>query len=70
MICCKNRCSAKTHGFFRHLLKNDLSVMNFISSDFTILNERLAKHYGIPGVKGNDQFQLVKIPRITFAAVS
>jgi hypothetical protein len=52
----------ETHGFFRHLLKNDLSVMNFVNSDFTLLNERLAKFYGIPGVKGNDQFQLVKIP--------
>lgn len=52
----------ETHGFFRHLLKNDLSIMNFISSDFTLLNERLARHYGIAGVKGNDQFQIVKIP--------
>jgi hypothetical protein len=52
----------ETHGFFRHLLKNDLSIMNFVNSDFTLLNERLAKHYGIPGVKGNDQFQVVKIP--------
>lgn len=52
----------ETHGFFRHLLKNDLSIMNFVDSDFTILNERLARHYGIPGVKGNDQFQIVKIP--------
>ncbi len=52
----------ETHGFFRHLLKNDLSVMNFVNSDFTLLNERLAKFYGILGVKGNDQFQIVKIP--------
>ncbi len=52
----------ETHGFFRHMIKNDLSIMNFIQSDFTILNERLAKHYGIEGVKGNDHFQIVKIP--------
>jgi len=52
----------ETHGFFRHLIKNDLSIMNFIHSDFTLLNERLAKHYGIEGVKGNDHFQIVKIP--------
>jgi hypothetical protein len=38
--------------FFEELLKNDLSVTNFVASDFTMLNGRLAKHYGIPGVAG------------------
>ena len=42
----------ETELFFREVLKNDLSVANFVASDFTMLNGRLAKHYGIPGVDG------------------
>lgn len=52
----------ETEGFFRHLLENDLSVSNFIDSDFTVLNERLARHYGIPGVEGHEHSKVVKIP--------
>jgi len=52
----------ETRGFFRHLLKNDLSVMNFIDSDFTILNERIARHYAIEGVIGHENFRVVKLP--------
>lgn len=47
--------------FFAEVLKDDLSVTNFIASDFTMLNGRLAKHYGIPGVDGY-AFQKVKLP--------
>jgi hypothetical protein len=42
----------ETQLFFAELLKGDLSLANFVSSDFTMLNGRLAKHYGIPGVEG------------------
>ncbi len=42
----------ETTGFFREILENDLSVLNFIESDFAMLNSRLAEHYGIPGVEG------------------
>ena len=42
----------ETQLFFDEVLKNDLSLTNFVASDFTMLNERLAKHYGIPGVEG------------------
>lgn len=42
----------ETELFLEEVLKNDLSVANFVSSDFTMLNGRLAKHYGIPGVDG------------------
>lgn len=38
--------------FFDEVLKNDLSLTNFVASDFTMLNGRLAKHYGIPDVVG------------------
>jgi hypothetical protein len=42
----------ETHLFFDELLREDLSVANFIASDFSFLNERLARHYGIEGLTG------------------
>lgn len=42
----------ETHLFFEELLKSDLSVINFVDSDFAMLNGRLAKHYEIPDVHG------------------
>lgn len=42
----------ETHLFFDELLKENLSVTNFVDSDFAMLNGRLAKHYGIPDVHG------------------
>ncbi|MBL9133989.1 MAG: DUF1592 domain-containing protein [Verrucomicrobiaceae bacterium] len=51
----------ETELFFDEVLKDDLSIANFISSDFTMLNGRLAKHYGIDGVSGWE-FQKVKLP--------
>ncbi|OAI47708.1 hypothetical protein AYO44_09095 [Planctomycetaceae bacterium SCGC AG-212-F19] len=42
----------ETHLFFEELLKENLSIRNFIDSDFAMLNGRLAKHYGIPDVHG------------------
>ena len=47
--------------FFEELLKNDLSLANFVSSDFAMLNGRLAKHYGIDGVDGWE-FRKVPLP--------
>ncbi len=42
----------ETHLFFEELLNQNLSVRNFIDSDFAMLNGRLAKHYGITNVHG------------------
>ena len=42
----------ETHLFFDELLKQNLSVKNFVDSDFAMLNGRLAKHYGITNVHG------------------
>lgn len=53
---------AETRGFFLHLLQKDMSVLNFADSDFAILNQRLATHYGIDGVKGHEDFRVVKLP--------
>ncbi len=47
--------------FFRTILQEDLSMLNFIDSDFLVLNERLARHYGIAGVEG-EHFQKVPLP--------
>ncbi len=41
-------------AFFLELLHNDHSLYNFIQSDFLMLNERIAKHYGIDGVTGSN----------------
>jgi hypothetical protein len=44
---------AETLGFFAEILKQDLSALELIDSDFTIVNRRLAKHYGIQGPRGS-----------------
>src|SRR5262249_54070143 len=44
----------ETSLFFDEILKNDLSVTNFVHSDWTMLNQRLAQHYGIPDVRGGE----------------
>jgi hypothetical protein len=51
----------ETRAFFRELLKENLSVDNFIDSEFAMLNSRLAEHYDVPGVVG-PQFQKVSLP--------
>lgn len=38
--------------FFTDLFQNDGSVLQILDSDYTFLNEDLAKHYGIPGITG------------------
>ncbi len=42
----------ETELFFDEILKNDLSLTSFVDSDFTMLNGRLGKHYGIASVEG------------------
>ncbi|MFO0923578.1 MAG: DUF1592 domain-containing protein [Pirellulales bacterium] len=42
----------ETQMFFDDILHHDLPITNFINSNFTYLNSRLAKHYGIPSVEG------------------
>jgi hypothetical protein len=40
--------------FFLDLFRNDRAVTQILDADYTYLNETLAQHYGIPGVKGPD----------------
>ncbi len=51
----------ETERTFAHILKEDRSLIEMLDADYAILNERLAKHYGIPDVTGDD-FRLVKLP--------
>jgi hypothetical protein len=43
----------ETELLFDNILRQDRSVLEFLTADYTFLNERLASHYGIPGVKGS-----------------
>jgi hypothetical protein len=52
----------ETQLFIGEMLAEDLSLANLIDSDWTMLNDRLAAHYGIPGVEGN-HFRKVKLDK-------
>ena len=52
---------AETRLLFRHLIDEDLSIANLIDSDFTFLNRKLAEHYGIPDVEG-EEMRKVMLP--------
>ena len=43
----------ETEIFVDHQLRTDRSVLELLSADYTFVNERLARHYGIPNVYGN-----------------
>ena len=43
---------AETRRFFEHVLANDLPASSFFQSDWSVLNERLARHYGLPKLEG------------------
>jgi len=42
----------ETQAFFAELLRGDLPARNLVASDFAMLNEKLAAHYGLPQVEG------------------
>ena len=43
----------ETEMFFESVLREDRSIADLLKADYTFLNERLAKHYGIPNVYGS-----------------
>lgn len=43
----------ETELFVDHIVREDRSVLEFLNADYSFLNERLANHYGVPGVKGS-----------------
>jgi mono/diheme cytochrome c family protein len=51
----------ETEMFFASVVREDRSVVDLMTADYTFLNERLARHYGIPGVYGS-HFRRVPLP--------
>ena len=51
----------ETKLFFDSIIRENRSVLDLLDADYTFLNERLARHYGIPGVYG-ERFQRVSLP--------
>jgi hypothetical protein len=51
----------ETELFFDSMIREDRNVMDLFTADYTFVNERLAEHYGIPDVTGN-QFRRVQTP--------
>jgi hypothetical protein len=51
----------ETEMLFEHVVRKDRSLLELIDSKYTFLNERLAKHYGIDNVTG-DEMRLVTLP--------
>jgi hypothetical protein len=50
----------ETKLFFESIQHEDRSVLDLLNGDYTFVNERLAKHYGIPGIYGS-QFRRVPV---------
>ena len=48
-------------AFFTEVLKNNDSIMHFLNSNYVVINDRLARHYNLPEIFGNE-FRTVKLP--------
>ncbi len=57
----KEDMAQETYSFVHHILEDNLSILNFVDSDFAMLNQNLAEFYGIKGIKGNE-FRVVALP--------
>jgi hypothetical protein len=51
----------ETELLFESVMREDRSVLDLLDSDYTFVNERLARHYGIPNIYGPD-FRRVPVP--------
>jgi len=51
----------ETEQFFASVVEEDRNVVDLLTANYTFLNERLARHYGIPGVAGS-RFRRVTLP--------
>ncbi len=51
----------ETQLFFASLVREDRSALDLLRADYTFVNERLARHYGIPNVMG-PEFRRVQVP--------
>jgi len=50
----------ETELFFQSVVHEDRSILDLLNADYTFVNERLARHYGIPNVYGS-HFRRVKV---------
>jgi hypothetical protein len=50
----------ETNMFFDSIVHNNSSILDFLDADYTFVNQRLAEHYGIAGVRGT-AFRKVKL---------
>jgi hypothetical protein len=50
----------ETELFFSSIMQENRSVLEILTADYTFVNERLARHYGIPGVYG-DRFRRIQV---------
>ncbi len=53
----------ETELFLASTLREDRSVLDLLRADYTFVNERLARHYGIPGIYGS-RFRRVTLPNL------
>ena len=51
----------ETELFFSHLVEEDRPVLELLTADYTFVNERLARHYGVPGIIG-PEFRKMSYP--------
>src|SRR5262245_62309039 len=51
----------ETEMFVASTLREDRSVSELLSANYTFVNERLARHYGIPGIYGS-RFRRITLP--------
>ena len=50
----------ETKLFFESVMREDRSVLDLMTADYTFVNERLARHYGIPNIYGS-QFRRIQV---------
>lgn len=51
----------ETQAFLGHILHHNKSCLQLLNADFTLLNEPLARHYGLSGPRGWNQFERVSL---------
>jgi hypothetical protein len=51
----------ETQMLFANVLNEDASIVDFLDADYTYVNERLAQHYDLPGIRGS-HFRKVQLP--------
>jgi len=58
----------ETFTFFNAVVAEDRSLLDFLNADFSFVNERLARHYGIEGVVG-DEFRRISLQSVNRAGI-